>query len=116
MRDKKVLVIDDDPAMLELAQFHLQAEGYEVSTAETGEQGLKLLEGQRFDLALIDWQLPDLNGIELVKPFKEISPDTEIVMITGYGSVSKAVEATKAGAFSFVEKPGGFEGLMFFAF
>lgn len=112
MRDKKVLVIDDDPAMLELAQFHLQAEGYEVSTAETGEQGLKLLAGQRFDLALIDWQLPDMSGIELVKPFKEISPDTEIIMITGYSSVSKAIEATKAGAFYFVEKPVEFEELL----
>jgi DNA-binding NtrC family response regulator len=101
--------------MLELAQFHLQAEGYAVSTATTAEQGLKLLEGQRFDLALIDWQLPDLNGLELVKRLKEISSETEVIMITGYGSVSKAVEATKAGAFYYVEKPVEFDELMILA-
>lgn len=112
MREKKVLVIDDDQAMLELAQYQLQSEGYEVSTAETGEQALKLAEGQRFDIALIDLQLPDFNGIELVGQLKAISPDTEIIMVTGYGSVSNAVEATKAGAFYFVEKPVEFEELL----
>ena len=105
MPKKKVLVIDDDRSMLELAEFHLQAQGYESARAETGEEGLKLVEGSRFDVILTDLQLPDLGGIEVVKRLKEISPDSEIIMISGHGSVAKAVEATKAGAFFFVEKP-----------
>src|SRR5215467_4915007 len=112
MAKKKVLIIDDDESMLELAEFHLQAQGYEAARAETGEKGLKLVEGGRFDVILTDLQLPDLGGIEVVKRLKEISPESEIIMISGHGSVSKAVEATKAGAFYFVEKPVEFEELM----
>src|SRR5882724_1127185 len=112
MSKTRVLIIDDDLSMLELAEFHLQAQGYETARAETGEEGLKLVEGSRFDVILTDLQLPDLGGIEVVKRLKQISPETEIIMISGHGSVSKAVEATKAGAFYFVEKPVEFEELM----
>lgn len=112
MPKTRVLIIDDDQSMLELAEFHLQAQGYEATRAETGEEGLKLVEGSRFDVILTDLQLPDLSGIEVVKRLKEISPESEIIMISGHGSVAKAVEATKAGAFYFVEKPVEFEELM----
>ncbi len=112
MSKTRVLIIDDDLSMLELAEFHLQAQGYETARAETGEEGLKLVEGSRFDVILTDLQLPDLGGIEVVKRLKEISPESEIIMISGHGSVAKAVEATKAGAFYFVEKPVEFEELM----
>jgi len=112
MAKKRVLIIDDDQSMLELAEFHLQAQGYESARAETGEEGLKLVEGGRFDVILTDLQLPDLGGIEVVRRLKEISPQSEIIMISGHGSVAKAVEATKAGAFYFVEKPVEFEELM----
>ena len=105
MTKAKVLVIDDEPSMLDGLRLNLQAQGYEVSTAETGEEGLKLAEGNHFDIALTDLQLPDLDGIEVLKRLKERLPDIEVIMVTGYGSVSKAVEATKAGAFYFVEKP-----------
>src|SRR6185436_7475149 len=112
MPSAKILVIDDDPAMLKLAKLNLSEQGYEVETAETSEHGLGLVQSQRFDLALTDFNLPDLNGIELVKRIKEHSPETEIIMITGYGSVNKAIEATKAGAFYFVEKPVDFDELL----
>jgi two-component system response regulator AtoC len=112
MNKTKVLVIDDDESMLELAVFHLQAQGYDATTAQTGEEGLRLAEASQFDLVLTDLQLPDLDGIQVVKRLKEQAPDCEIIMISGYGSVSKAVEATKAGAFYFVEKPVEFEELM----
>jgi two-component system, NtrC family, response regulator AtoC len=108
----RVLIIDDDQSMLELAEFHLHARGYESARAETGEEGLKLVEGSQFDVVLTDLQLPDLGGIEVVKRLKKISPESEIIMISGHGSVAKAVEATKAGAFYFVEKPVEFEELM----
>jgi len=108
----EVLIIDDDQSMLELEEFHLRAQGYETARSQTGEEGLKLVEASRFDVVLTDLQLPDLDGIEVVRRLKELSPDSEIIMVSGYGSVSKAVEATKAGAFYFVEKPVAFEELM----
>jgi DNA-binding NtrC family response regulator len=112
MANPKVLIIDDDQAMLDLTRFHLQSRGYEVAMAETAREGLELIATGGFNIALTDFSLPDLDGIELVKQIKETSPDTEIIMITGYGSVEKAVEATKAGAFYFLEKPVDFEELL----
>ncbi len=111
MNKTKVLVIDDDLAMLDLTRFQLQRHGYEVTVAETGEQGLKLLADQRHELVLTDLQLPDIDGIELVRKLKETWPAAEIIMVTGYGSVNDAIEATKAGAFYFVEKPVEYEEL-----
>jgi DNA-binding NtrC family response regulator len=102
---KRALIIDDDKATLELMKFQLSDEGFEVQTAERGDEGLGLVEDNDFDIILTDLNLPDLSGIEMVRRCKEISPDTEIIMVTAFGSMEKAIEATKAGAFYYVEKP-----------
>lgn len=108
----KALVIDDDVSTLELMKFQLNAEGFDITTAERGQTGIKLVEDNEFDIILTDLNLPDFDGIEMVRRCKEISPDTEIIMITGDGSTEKAIEATKAGAFHYVEKPIEFEELI----
>ena len=108
----KALVIDDDTATLELMEFQLEAEGFQVKTADCGKKGLEFIEEFEFDIILTDLNLPDINGIEMVRRCKETAPDTEIIMITGFGSTEKAVEATKAGAFYYVEKPVEFEELL----
>jgi DNA-binding NtrC family response regulator len=108
----KALVIDDDIATLELMEFQLEAEGFQVKTADRGKKGLEFIKEFEFDIILTDLNLPDINGIEMVKQCKEIAPDTEIIMITGFGSTEKAVEATKAGAFYYVEKPVEFDELL----
>jgi DNA-binding NtrC family response regulator len=107
----KALVIDDDVSTLEFMKFQLKDEGFEVMTAERGQKGLDFVRETEFDIILTDLNLPDLNGIEMVKQCKQISPDTEIIMITGFGSMEKAIEATKAGAFHYVEKPVNFDEL-----
>jgi DNA-binding NtrC family response regulator len=107
----KALVIDDDVSTLEFMKFRLKDEGFEVMTAERGQKGLDFVRETEFDIILTDLNLPDLNGIEMVKQCKQISPDTEIIMITGFGSMEKAIEATKAGAFHYVEKPVNFDEL-----
>ncbi len=112
MSKAKVLVIDDDPEMLDLARFHLEKNGYEVACAETGAQGLRLAAERRPEVVLTDLKLPDIYGIELVTKLKDASPGAEVIMITGYGAVTEAIEATKAGAFYFMEKPVEFEELM----
>jgi DNA-binding NtrC family response regulator len=112
MSEAKVLVIDDDSSMLDLTRYHLLDRGYDVVLAQTGEEGIRLAGTTRFNMALTDYSLPDVDGVEVVRRLKEISPETEIIVITGYGSVDVAVEATKAGAFYFVEKPVDFDELV----
>ncbi len=109
---KKALVIDDDIATLDLMRFQLESENFEVETAANGSKGLGFVEENKFDIILTDLNMPGMNGIEMVEKCKEISPDTEIIMITGDGSATKAMEATKAGAFYYVEKPVDLEELM----
>src|SRR5688500_16482812 len=105
------LVIDDDKVTLELLTFQLESEGFEVTTAESGSAGLELIKQKEFDVILTDLHLPDVSGIGLVKSSKEIAPQTEIIMITGDGSNDRAIEATKAGAFWYLEKPLDFDEL-----
>ena len=108
----KALIIDDDVSTLDLMKFNLKDKGFEVTTAERGEKGIKLVEDNDFDIILTDLNLPDFDGIEMVRRCKQSAPDTEIIMITGYSSTEKAIEATKAGAFYFLEKPVEFEELL----
>jgi DNA-binding NtrC family response regulator len=108
----KGLVIDDDVSMLELMKLQLTDKGFDVMTAARGAQGVELIQENDFDIILTDLNLPDINGIDMVKKAKELSPNTEIIMITGHGSMEKAIEATKAGAFFYVEKPVEFEELI----
>ncbi|HEX6124170.1 MAG TPA: sigma-54 dependent transcriptional regulator [Pyrinomonadaceae bacterium] len=107
----KALVIDDDKVTLELLTFQLESEGFEVVTAESGDVGLELIKQNDFDVILTDLHLPDVSGIGLVKSSKELAPQTEIIMITGDGSNDRAIEATKAGAFWYLEKPLDFDEL-----
>jgi two-component system, NtrC family, response regulator AtoC len=110
-KNAKILVIDDDAASLELVKLHLMYEGYEVTTADGGEKGLLLAERSHFDLVLTDLHMPGLDGIEIVRRVKERAPETEIIMISGQGTITDAVEATRAGAFYFIEKPIEFDRL-----
>src|SRR5262245_48715233 len=103
MEKAKILLIDDDQEMIDLARFFLQSDGHEVTTARSAMEALRLAEANRFQLGLTDLVLPDLDGIELVERLKATSPSMEIIMMSAHGSVAKAVEATKAGAFYFVE-------------
>ncbi len=112
MTKAKILIIDDDTNFLDLTQFHLRKQGFDVVSAESGEEGLKLLTGDQFDVALTDLRLPDADGIDLVRQFKESVPDTEVIVITGFSSITKAVEATRAGAYNFVEKPVNYDKLL----
>lgn len=108
----KALIIDDDVSTLDLMRFQLKSEGFDVTTAENGTRGLSFIKENQYDIILTDLNLPDVSGIEMVKQSKQILPETEIIMVTGFGSTEKAIEATKAGAFYYVEKPVDFDELM----
>ena len=105
MKNASILLIDDDPSMVDLTRYQLEEQGYSVTAADSGNAGLKLVSEQHFDVALTDLNLPDINGIELVRRLKDLAPSLEIIMITGFSSVTRAIDAIKAGAFYFIEKP-----------
>jgi len=101
----KVLIIDDEAAIRESLQLLLEDEGYEVANAQDGQEGLSLLDTQAFDLVLLDFQLPDRNGLEILKDIRERDPDMAVIMITAYGTPENAVAAIKGGAANFIAKP-----------
>lgn len=107
----KALVIDDDRASLDLFSFHLKTEGFEVQVAETGRAGIEYAKLNEYDIILTDLNLPDINGIEMVRMSKEIAPATEIIMVTGDDSTEKAVEAIRRGAWDYIVKPVEWEKL-----
>src|SRR5215211_7362448 len=104
-KKNRVLAIDDEPSMIEWLKILLEHEGYEVRTAMIGTRGEEIFKTWKPDVVVTDMMLPDIDGLELLRRFKQTHPDTEVIVITGHGSVQKAVEAMKAGAFEFAEKP-----------
>src|SRR6267378_360734 len=111
-RRKRVLAIDDEPQMTEWLKMVIEAEGYEVRTALIGTRGEEIYKQWRPDVVVTDLMLPDLYGVQLLRRLKELDPSPEVIVISGQGTIARAVEAGQAGAFFFLEKPVSQEGLM----
>src|SRR5438477_538609 len=111
-RKKRVLAIDDEPAMTEWLKILLEHDGDEVRTALIGTRGEELFKTWRPDAVVTDMLLPDVDGIELVRKFKQLDAEAEVIVITGQGNIPRSVEAVKAGAFDFLEKPVDAERLL----
>jgi DNA-binding NtrC family response regulator len=107
-----VLVIDDEAGIRDSLEVLLTLEGYQVKMAADGEQGLRILELENFDLVLLDLALPGRSGLELLPMIKERQPELPVIMITAYGTVDNVVEAIRAGAENFVQKPWDNEKLL----
>jgi DNA-binding NtrC family response regulator len=104
-RQTRLLAIDDEPAMVNWLGMLLGQSGYEVRTALTGTRGDEIFRAWRPDAVVTDMLLPDVDGIELVRRFKAIDCDAVVIVVTGEGNIPRSVEAVKAGAFDFLEKP-----------
>src|SRR3979409_1237431 len=111
-RKKKVLAIDDEPAMTEWLKILLEHADYEVKTALIGTRGEEIFKSWRPDAVITDMLLPDIDGIELVRKFKQLDPESEVIVITGQGNIPRSVEAVKAGAFYVLENPVDAERLL----
>src|SRR6187397_517924 len=111
-RRRRVLAVDDEPAMTEWLKMVIEAEGYEVRTALIGTRGEEIFKQWRPDVVVTDLMLPDVDGIHLLRRLKEIDNWPEVIVISGNGTVARAVEAGQAGAFYFLEKPVTQDGLM----
>ena len=101
----QILVIDDDKAMLDACYQILTRLGYKVELAASARQGLSLLDRLSFDVILLDLVMPDVDGLETLKKIKALETDSEVIIISGYGTIPSAVESIKAGAFHFLSKP-----------
>lgn len=101
----RVLSIDDEEVIRSLIQKVLTKAGYNVTLAASGEEGLEIMEKETFDLAIIDLKMPGMGGMAFLGKMKELYPDTEAVILTGFGDIENAVDAMKKGAFNFVPKP-----------
>jgi DNA-binding NtrC family response regulator len=102
---QRVLVIDDDEAVLQSCETILEDAGYELSLAATPQAGLDLIRQNSFDLILLDYKLPGMNGLEALDRACKLDPDAVIIMFTGYGTFESAVQAVKRGAFNYMSKP-----------
>src|SRR5215813_13576961 len=110
-KDVRILVVDDEAVSADSLRLNLENEGYVVDTAATGAEAIERFDQGGHHLAICDLMLPDIDGLEVMRHMKDARPNTEVIMISGYGSTPKAVEATKAGAFDFVDKPFDFDEL-----
>lgn len=107
-----VLAVDDEQNIRRLIRDEFTLEGYDVTTAKNGEEGLALIQRKSYDVILLDIKLPKLNGIEVLKKIKEFSSSIEVIMITGYGDVKSAVDSLKLGARDYVTKPFKLDDLL----
>lgn len=105
MQMRNALVIDDDPVVLESVRRILAEEGWSAETASAGRRGLELALERSFDVVLSDIRMPDIGGMRVLREIKRRDPRQPVVMITGYATVSSAVQALKLGADDYLEKP-----------
>jgi two-component system NtrC family response regulator/two-component system response regulator AtoC len=106
MKKETILVVDDDEDVQGLIEKHLTNKGFEVVTAYDGEQALALIDRVTFDLVITDLKMPKFDGMEVLRRVKEKNRDTEVVILTGHGTMDTAIEALRdGGAFDYLQKP-----------
>src|SRR5438094_3424561 len=105
MPKPRILVIDDEAAIRDSLRMTLEYEGYDFVAAATGQEGLALVEREAPDLVLLDVKMPGMDGLEVLDRVRAMNESLPVVLISGHGTISTAVEATKKGAFDFIEKP-----------
>lgn len=105
MTREKILVIDDEKATLKMFGLFLDIYGYDILTAESGEEGLEVFDRERPDIVLTDIKMPGMDGIAVLQEIKRRSPATEVIVITGHGDMELAIQALNLDAADFINKP-----------
>ncbi len=105
MSNERILVVDDEKTILELGRRFLTSEGFDVEIASQGMQAMKLLEQSPYEILLTDIRMPGMSGLELMKMAKSVRPEIIMVVITGHGTITTAIESLKMGAMGFIFKP-----------
>jgi two-component system NtrC family response regulator len=102
---RKILVIDDDISFRRVLEYNLQEEGYQVLTASSGQEGVRLFDEQGPELVITDMKMPGMDGLHVLKEIRERAPETLVIIVTAFGAVDAAVEAMKLGAYDYISKP-----------
>lgn len=101
----KILLVDDEVISLQNVGHYLENQGFQITTTETGTEALELLNKQHFDLVITDLKIGDIDGVQILKTAKELYPEIEVIIVTGYATIHSAVEAMAQGAFYYLPKP-----------
>lgn len=102
---KKILVVDDTKSIRALLSKCLEMEGYEVSTAKDGQEALNLIKDEKFDLIFLDIKMPEISGTEVLRRIRAMGITVPVVIITAFATVKNAIECTKLGAVTYLQKP-----------
>ncbi len=108
-----ILVVDDETAQREVVSGFLKKQGFDVTSAESGEKALELFRQESFDLVLTDQKMPNMSGLDLLQSVHSINPETAVILMTAYGSIEAAVSSIKGGAIDYLTKPLNLNELLF---
>lgn len=108
---EKVLLIDDEVEFLDTLSERMRLRGMDVSTAETADNAVNAIDDEDYDAIVLDLQMPDMNGIEMLKVIKKSYPDMQVILLTGQATLDAGIEAMKLGAMDFMEKPADINSL-----
>ena len=112
MKKLNILVVDDERAQREMLSGFLKTEGHFVGEAPNGEKAIQSVREGHYDLVLLDYKMPKMDGMEVLRSVKQINPEIDVVIITAFGKIETAVDAMKAGALDYITKPVEFEELL----
>ena len=107
----KVLLVDDEQDFLEIMSERMENRGMEVSTANSAQEALEKIEAETFDAIILDFMMPEMDGLQTIKAIKKAKPELQIILLTGQATLEKGVEAMKLGAMDVLEKPADIEVL-----
>jgi DNA-binding NtrC family response regulator len=105
MKEFEILFVDDDRTILSLVEEYLTAFDYRINVVDSGLKALELIKEKNFDVVFTDFKMPDIDGLELLSVIKEYRPATEVIMVTGHGTMESAVQAMKFGSYDYIQKP-----------
>jgi DNA-binding NtrC family response regulator len=105
MKEFEILFVDDDRTILSLVEEYLTAFDYRINVVDNGLKALELIKEKNFDVVFTDFKMPDIDGLELLTVIKEYRPATEVIMVTGHGTMESAIQAMKFGSYDYIQKP-----------
>ncbi len=105
MTDTRILFVDDDRDILAMVEQYLTIKGYDVTTVDNGIEAVGIVKEKQIDIVFTDYKMPEFNGLELLVAIKKYRPQTEVIIVTGYGSMESAIEAMKFGSYDYLQKP-----------
>ena len=108
----RVLLVDDEEGYVNVLSNRLQKRGFDVTRTYSGTEALQALRNKEFEVAVLDLKMEDMDGLEVLKIFKRMDPRMEVIMLTGHGSQTAAVQGIEMGAYDYLTKPCEFESLL----